>query len=100
MFFELPTFCSKIPSVLPCFVFFSRTQMMNTVTQETKQNVVQTTLPVRSRLQRPRPNVQKARQRQIVEKGEVEGIAKNEGPELQKDETKICPTVVRELMCN
>ncbi|XP_028646050.1 transcription factor TFIIIB component B'' homolog isoform X2 [Grammomys surdaster] len=69
------------------------TQMMNMVTQETKQNVVQTTLPVRGRLQRPRPNVQKARQRQIVEKGKVEDIAKNEGPELQKDETKTFPTV-------
>ncbi|XP_076783394.1 transcription factor TFIIIB component B'' homolog isoform X2 [Arvicanthis niloticus] len=69
------------------------TQMMNTVTQETKQNVVQNTLPVRGRLQRPRPNVQKARQRQIVEKGDVEGTAENEGPELQKDKITICPTV-------
>jgi transcription factor TFIIIB component B'' len=74
--------------------------MMNTVTQETRQNVVQTTLPVRGRLQRPRPNVQKARQRQIVEKGEARDIAKNEGPELQKDETRTCLTVVRELICN
>ncbi|XP_052015316.1 transcription factor TFIIIB component B'' homolog isoform X2 [Apodemus sylvaticus] len=70
------------------------TQMMNMVTQETKQNVVQTTLPVRGRLQRPRPNVQRARQRQIVGKGEAGGIAKNEGPELQNDdETKACLTV-------
>lgn len=69
------------------------TPMMNTVTQETRQNVVQTTLPVRGRLQRPRPNVQKARQRQIVEKGEARDIAKNEGPELQKDETRTCLTV-------
>ncbi|XP_029324050.1 transcription factor TFIIIB component B'' homolog isoform X4 [Mus caroli] len=69
------------------------TSMMNTVTQETRQNVVQTTLPVRGRLQRPRPNVQKARQRQIVEKGEARDIAKNEGPELQKDETRTCLTV-------
>ncbi|XP_031216567.1 transcription factor TFIIIB component B'' homolog isoform X3 [Mastomys coucha] len=68
-------------------------QMMNTVTQETRQNVVQTILPVRGRLHRPRPNVQKARQRQIVEKGEARGIAKNEGPELQKDETGTCLTV-------
>ncbi|XP_059132277.1 transcription factor TFIIIB component B'' homolog [Peromyscus eremicus] len=64
------------------------TQKMNVVTQETKQSVVQITLPVRGRLQRPRPNVQKARQRQIVEKSELEGSTKNEGSELQKDETK------------
>ncbi|KAL6043869.1 hypothetical protein STEG23_011825 [Scotinomys teguina] len=63
------------------------TQKVNTVTQETKQSV-QITLPVRGRLQRPRPNVQRARQRQIVEKGEIEGSTKNEGSELQKDETK------------
>lgn len=70
------------------------------VPQETKPNVVQTTLPVRGRLQRPRPNVQKARQRQTVEKGKAEGITKNEGPELQKDEAKTCLTVVRELVCD
>ncbi|XP_036062671.1 transcription factor TFIIIB component B'' homolog isoform X2 [Onychomys torridus] len=64
------------------------TKKMNVVTQETKQSVVQITLPVRGRLQRPRPNVQKARQRQIVEEGELEGSTKNEGSELQKDETK------------
>lgn len=69
------------------------TQTMNMVTQETKRNVVQTTLPVRGRLQRPRPNVQRARQRQIVGKGEAGGSAKNEGPELQTDETKACLTV-------
>ncbi|XP_075832340.1 transcription factor TFIIIB component B'' homolog isoform X4 [Microtus pennsylvanicus] len=68
------------------------TQKMNMVTQETKQSVGHT-LPVRGRLQRPRPNVQKARQRQITEKGEAEGVAKNEGSELQKDETKKVLTV-------
>lgn len=69
------------------------TQKMNVVTQETKQSVGQTTLPVRGRLQRPRPNVQKARQRQTVEKGEADGVVKNEGSELQKDETKKVLTV-------
>ncbi|XP_063137566.1 transcription factor TFIIIB component B'' homolog isoform X2 [Rattus norvegicus] len=69
------------------------TPTVNMVPQETKPNVVQTTLPVRGRLQRPRPNVQKARQRQTVEKGKAEGITKNEGPELQKDEAKTCLTV-------
>lgn len=67
---------------------------MNMVTQETKQSVGHS-LPVRGRLQRPRPNVQKARQRQITERGEAEGVAKNEGSELQKDETKKVLTVVR-----
>lgn len=69
-------------------VLFSRTQKTNVVTQETKQSVVQIPLPVRGRLQRPRPNVQKARPRQIIEKGELEGSTKNEGSELQKDGTK------------
>lgn len=76
---------------------------MNMVTQETKQSVGQTTLPVRGRLQRPRPNVQKARQRQTVEKGEADGVAKSEGSELQKDETRKVLTVVRGLIlstCN
>ncbi|XP_057645601.1 transcription factor TFIIIB component B'' homolog isoform X5 [Chionomys nivalis] len=74
------------------------TQKMNMVTQETKQSVGQTTLPVRSRLQRPRPNVHKARQRQITGKGEAEGVAKNEGSELQKDETKKVLTVANALI--
>ncbi|XP_027257434.1 transcription factor TFIIIB component B'' homolog isoform X2 [Cricetulus griseus] len=69
------------------------TQKVNVVTQETKQNV-QITLPVRGRLQRPRPNVQKARQRQVVEKGEAEGITKNEGSELPKDEAKTSLAMV------
>lgn len=64
------------------------TQKTNVVIQETKQSVVQIPLPVRGRLQRPRPNVQKARPRQIIEKGELEGSTKNEGSELQKDGTK------------
>ncbi|XP_013205129.1 transcription factor TFIIIB component B'' homolog isoform X5 [Microtus ochrogaster] len=68
------------------------TQKMNMVTQETKQSVGHA-FPVRGRLQRPRPNVQKARQRQITEKSEAEGVAKNEGSELQKDETKKVLTV-------
>lgn len=71
---------------------------MNMVTQETRQSVGQTTLPVRGRLQRPRPNVQKARRRQMTGKGEAESLAKSEGSELQKEETRIVPTVVRGLI--
>ncbi|KAL1783607.1 transcription factor TFIIIB component B-like isoform X2 [Sigmodon hispidus] len=70
------------------------TQKMNMVTQEVKQSVVQITVPVRSRLQRPRPNIQKARQRQMVEKGEAGNITKNEESEQQKDERKKSLPVV------
>ncbi|XP_040584827.1 transcription factor TFIIIB component B'' homolog isoform X3 [Mesocricetus auratus] len=69
------------------------TQKMNVVTQETKQSV-QITLPVRGRLQRPRPNVLKARQRQVVDRGDAEGVAKNEGSELPKDDVKASLAMV------
>jgi hypothetical protein len=67
-------------------VTFSRTQKINTFQQETKESV-QTALPLRGRLQRPRPNVRRARQRQITEKGEAEGIINEEQVILQKDGT-------------
>ncbi|XP_051038794.1 transcription factor TFIIIB component B'' homolog [Phodopus roborovskii] len=63
------------------------TPKMNVVTQEAKQSV-QITLPVRGRLQRPRPNVQKARQRQVVDRGEAEDMAKSDGSELSRAEAK------------
>ncbi|XP_051028423.1 transcription factor TFIIIB component B'' homolog [Acomys russatus] len=72
------------------------TQKMNMDTREAKQSA-QITLPVRGRFQRPRPNIQKARQRQIVEKGEAGGIAKNEGTELQEDETEKCLTMANHI---
>ncbi|XP_073933429.1 transcription factor TFIIIB component B'' homolog isoform X2 [Castor canadensis] len=62
------------------------TQKINTFQQETKESV-QTALPLRGRLQRPRPNVRRARQRQITEKGEAEGIINEEQVILQKDGT-------------
>lgn len=53
-----------------------------------KESIIHTTRPVRGRLQRPRPNLKKAGQRQIVEKGEAKGIVEEERTKLQKDETK------------
>lgn len=65
-----------------------RTPNVHTFQQEMKESVIQTARPVRGRLQRPRPNIRKAGQRQIVEKGETKGIIKKERTILQKDETK------------
>ncbi|XP_024903456.1 transcription factor TFIIIB component B'' homolog isoform X5 [Pteropus alecto] len=64
------------------------TPNVHTFQQEMKESVIQTARPVRGRLQRPRPNIRKAGQRQIVEKGETKGIIKKERTILQKDETK------------
>ncbi|XP_016069379.1 PREDICTED: transcription factor TFIIIB component B'' homolog isoform X2 [Miniopterus natalensis] len=64
------------------------THNINTFQQEMKESVTQTAQPVRGRLQRPRPNIKKAGQRQMVEKGEAKGIVKEERTILQKDETK------------
>lgn len=50
-----------------------------------KESVIQTARPVRGRLQRPRPNIRKAGQRQIVEKGGAKGIIKEVRTVLQKD---------------
>ncbi|XP_050649487.1 transcription factor TFIIIB component B'' homolog isoform X11 [Macaca thibetana thibetana] len=64
------------------------TNNINTFQQETKESVIQTARPVRGRLQRPRPNVRKTGQRQIVDKGDAKGIIKEERTILQKDETE------------
>ncbi|KAK2490322.1 hypothetical protein MC885_008210 [Smutsia gigantea] len=64
------------------------TYNINTYEQEVKEGVTQTAQSVRDRLQRPRPNVRKAGQKQIEEKGEAKGIIKEEGTILQKDGTK------------
>lgn len=58
-----------------------------------KESIIPTARIVRSRLQRPRPNIKKAVPRQI-EKGEAEGIIKEERTVVQKDETKKFLTVV------
>ncbi|XP_021106358.1 transcription factor TFIIIB component B'' homolog isoform X3 [Heterocephalus glaber] len=62
-------------------------QKVNTFQQEMKETVTQMVLPMRARLQRPKPNVKNARHRQVVEKGEAKGMNKNERTVLQKDET-------------
>ncbi|XP_023585311.1 transcription factor TFIIIB component B'' homolog isoform X8 [Trichechus manatus latirostris] len=64
------------------------TYNINTFQQEMKESSIQTTRPIRRRLQRPRPNIRKIEQRQIVEKGEAKDIIKEERPMSQKDETK------------
>ncbi|XP_044931171.1 transcription factor TFIIIB component B'' homolog isoform X2 [Mustela putorius furo] len=64
----------------------------NTFQQEVKESIIPTARIVRSRLQRPRPNIKKAGPRQI-EKGEAEGIIKEERTVVQKDETKKFLTV-------
>ncbi|XP_036166891.1 transcription factor TFIIIB component B'' homolog isoform X4 [Myotis myotis] len=61
---------------------------INTFQQEIKESIIHPTRPVRGRLQRPRPNIKKAAQRQMVEKGEAKGIVEEERTKLQKDETK------------
>ncbi|KAK1345201.1 hypothetical protein QTO34_013911 [Cnephaeus nilssonii] len=61
---------------------------INTFQQEMKESIIHTTRPVRGRLQRPRPNIKKAGQRQMVEKGEAKGIVEKERTKLQKDETE------------
>ncbi|XP_036081300.1 transcription factor TFIIIB component B'' homolog isoform X4 [Rousettus aegyptiacus] len=64
------------------------THNVHTFQQEMKESVIQTARPVKGRLQRPRPNIRKTGQRQIIEKGETRGIIKKERAILQKDETK------------
>uniref|UniRef100_G3SRU8 B double prime 1, subunit of RNA polymerase III transcription initiation factor IIIB n=1 Tax=Loxodonta africana TaxID=9785 RepID=G3SRU8_LOXAF len=72
---------------------FSRTYNTNTLQQEMKESGIQTSQPIRRRLQRPKPNIRKIEQRQIVEKSEAKDIIKEERPVLQKDETKKSPAV-------
>ncbi|XP_069887417.1 transcription factor TFIIIB component B'' homolog isoform X3 [Dipodomys merriami] len=69
-------------------VIFMGTQKQDDFQQKTKENVIQTALPLRGRLHRPKPNIRKARQRQIMEKGEAEDKIKKEGTIAQKDEMK------------
>ncbi|XP_011814689.1 PREDICTED: transcription factor TFIIIB component B'' homolog isoform X2 [Colobus angolensis palliatus] len=64
------------------------TNNINTFQQEMKESVIQTARPVRGQLQRPRPNVRKTGQRQIVDKGDAKGIIKEERTILRKDETE------------
>ncbi|XP_057597481.1 transcription factor TFIIIB component B'' homolog isoform X2 [Hippopotamus amphibius kiboko] len=63
------------------------THNINTLEQEMKESVIQTAPPVRGRLQRPRPNLRKVGQRQVIEKSEAKEIIKEERT-LQKDETE------------
>ncbi|XP_036134591.1 transcription factor TFIIIB component B'' homolog isoform X2 [Molossus molossus] len=64
------------------------TYNINTFQEEMKESVIQTTRPIRGRLQKPRPNIKKAGQRQMVEKGEAKGLVKEERVILQKNETE------------
>uniref|UniRef100_A0A8C9GJI7 B double prime 1, subunit of RNA polymerase III transcription initiation factor IIIB n=1 Tax=Piliocolobus tephrosceles TaxID=591936 RepID=A0A8C9GJI7_9PRIM len=64
------------------------TNNKNIFQQEMKESVIQTARPVRGRLQRPRPNVRKTGQRQIVDKGDAKGIIKEERTILRNDETE------------
>nr|XP_054541029.1 transcription factor TFIIIB component B'' homolog isoform X4 [Pan troglodytes] len=64
------------------------TNNINTFQQEMKESVIQTARQVKGRLQRPRPNIRKTGQRQIVDKGEAKGIIKEGRTILSKDETE------------
>ncbi|KAF3821739.1 hypothetical protein GH733_009781 [Mirounga leonina] len=59
----------------------------NTLQQEVKESIIPTAQTVRSRFQRPRPNIRKTGQRQI-ERVEAEGIIKEERTIVQEDKTK------------
>ncbi|XP_012577341.1 PREDICTED: transcription factor TFIIIB component B'' homolog [Condylura cristata] len=63
------------------------TENINTLQQEEKGNVTQTAPPIRGRLQRPRPNIRRAGQKQI-EKAEAKVIIRDEKIILQKEETE------------
>lgn len=54
-----------------------------------KESAIQTVLPASSRLQRLIPNIRKAGQRQVAEKGEAKGVVQEERTVVQRDETKI-----------
>ncbi|XP_017383085.1 transcription factor TFIIIB component B'' homolog isoform X2 [Cebus imitator] len=64
------------------------TNHINTCQQEMKESVIPSARPVRGRLQRPRPNVRKAGQKQIVEKSDAKVIIKEERTVLQRDESE------------
>ncbi|XP_060256220.1 transcription factor TFIIIB component B'' homolog isoform X5 [Ovis aries] len=63
-----------------------RTHNINTFEQGIKERVIQSAPLVRGRLQRPRPNLRKVGQRQVIEKSETKETTKEEKT-LQKDET-------------
>ncbi|XP_045042175.2 transcription factor TFIIIB component B'' homolog isoform X3 [Desmodus rotundus] len=65
------------------------TDNINTFQQEMKESAIQTVLPASSRLQRLIPNIRKAGQRQVAEKGEAKGVVQEERTVVQRDETKI-----------
>ncbi|KAG8524637.1 Transcription factor TFIIIB component B, partial [Galemys pyrenaicus] len=67
-------------------VVSDRTQNINTLQE--KGSVTQNAPPVRGRLQRPRPNIRRAGQRQIIEKGDAKIIIRDEKTILQKEEIK------------
>ncbi|XP_013828183.2 PREDICTED: transcription factor TFIIIB component B'' homolog isoform X1 [Capra hircus] len=62
------------------------THNINTFEQGIKERVIQSAPLVRGRLQRPRPNLRKVGQRQVIEKSETKETTKEEKT-LQKDET-------------
>ncbi|XP_045421786.1 transcription factor TFIIIB component B'' homolog isoform X3 [Lemur catta] len=61
---------------------------ISTFQQDMKESIIQSAQPMRGRLQRPRPNIRKAGQRQMVGKGETKGVIKEERTIVQKDEIK------------
>ncbi|XP_041622628.1 transcription factor TFIIIB component B'' homolog isoform X1 [Vulpes lagopus] len=73
-------------------VVYMRAQNTNTFQQEEKESIIPPARIVRSRLQRPRPNIRKTGQTQIG-KSEAEGILKEDRTIVQKDETKKLLTV-------
>ncbi|XP_060047212.1 transcription factor TFIIIB component B'' homolog isoform X2 [Erinaceus europaeus] len=60
---------------------------INTSPQEMKGNIIPTALPRRGQLQRPRPNIRKIGQRQIVEQVEAK-VTIEEERNLEKEETE------------
>ncbi|KAM5328380.1 transcription factor TFIIIB component B'' homolog isoform 2-T2 [Glossophaga mutica] len=64
------------------------TDNINTFQQEMKKSTVQTAQLVGGQLQRPIPNIRKAGQRQVAEKGEAKGVVKEERTIVPRDETK------------
>ncbi|XP_072601468.1 transcription factor TFIIIB component B'' homolog isoform X2 [Vulpes vulpes] len=73
-------------------VVYMRAQNTNTFQQEEKESIIPPARIVRSRLQRPRPNIRKTGQTQIG-KSEAEGILKEDRTIVQNDETKKLLTV-------
>ncbi|XP_053513242.1 transcription factor TFIIIB component B'' homolog isoform X2 [Artibeus jamaicensis] len=64
------------------------TDNINTFQQEMNESAVQTAQLVRGQLQRPIPNIGKAGQSQVAEKGKATGIVREERTTVPRDETK------------